>query len=204
MPFNSYQFLFLFLPVVVLGYFALSRFGRLPAVIWLVLASIGFYAFARVDSLAIILPSIVLDYLIARTLARLDESRRRVRAGLLGLGIVANVALLGYFKYRDFFLDTTNLVFGSHFAFGALILPLGISFITFQKIAYLMDVYSGQVKPGGFLDFLLFTLFFPRVVAGPIVHYQEVMPQFDRSPIRWVPTDIAVAICLFSMGLFKK
>ena len=204
MPFNSYQFLFLFLPVVVLGYFALGRFGRLPAVIWLVLASIGFYAFARVDCLAIILPSIVLDYLIARTLARLDESRRRVRAGLLGLGIVANVALLGYFKYRDFFLDTTNLVFGSHFAFGSLILPLGISFITFQKIAYLMDVYSRQVKPGGFLDFLLFTLFFPRVVAGPIVHYREVMPQFDRSPVRWVPTDIAVAICLFSIGLFKK
>jgi D-alanyl-lipoteichoic acid acyltransferase DltB (MBOAT superfamily) len=204
MPFNSYQFIFLFLPAVVLGYFVLGRFGRLPAVVWLVLASIGFYAFSRVDSLAIILPSIALDYLIAWGLERLDESRHRLRAGLLALGIGANVAFLGYFKYRDFFLDTTNLVFGSHFAFGALILPLGISFITFQKIAYLMDVYSGQVKPGGFLDFLLFTLFFPRVVAGPIVHYQEVMPQFDRSPIRWVPTDIAVAICLFSMGLFKK
>ena len=204
MLFNSYPFIFLFLPVVVLGYFAFGRLGRLPAVVWLVLASIGFYAFSRVDSLAIILPSIVLDYLIAWGLERLDESRARMRAGLLGVGLAANIAFLGYFKYRDFFLDTTNLIFGSHFAFGSLILPLGISFITFQKIAYLMDVYSGQVKAGGFLDFLLFTLFFPRVVAGPIVHYQEVMPQFDRSPIRWVPTDIAVAVCLFSMGLFKK
>jgi alginate O-acetyltransferase complex protein AlgI len=204
MLFNSYPFILLFLPAVVLGYFVLGRLGRLPAVVWLVLASIGFYAFTRVDSLAIILPSIVLDYLIAWGLERLDESRARMRAGLLGVGLAANIAFLGYFKYRDFFLDTTNLIFGSHFAFGPLILPLGISFITFQKIVYLVDVYSGQVKASGFLDFLLFTLFFPRVVAGPIVHYQEVMPQFDRSPIRWVPTDIAVAICLFSIGLFKK
>jgi len=204
MLFNSYQFIFLFLPIVVLGYFVLGRLGRTAAVVWLVLASLAFYAVSRVDSLAIILPSIVLDYAIGQALERLDESRSRMRATLLGIGIVANIAFLGYFKYWNFFLDTANLVFGTHIAFCSLILPLGISFITFQKIAYLMDVYSGQVKGVGFLNFLLFTLFFPRVVAGPIVHYQEVMPQFDRSTIRWVPTDIAVAICLFSMGLFKK
>jgi alginate O-acetyltransferase complex protein AlgI len=204
MLFNSYQFIFLFLPIVMLGYFVLGRLGRTTAVVWLVLASIAFYAVSRVDSLAIILPSIVLDYLLGRALERLDDSRSRLRATLLAFGIAANVAFLGYFKYRNFFLDTANLVFGTHIAFGSLILPLGISFITFQKIAYLMDVYSGQVKGVGFLNFLLFTLFFPRVVAGPIVHYQEVMPQFDRSTIRWVPTDIAVAICLFSIGLFKK
>ena len=204
MLFNSYQFIFLFLPIVVLGYFVLGRLGRTTAVVWLVLASLAFYAVSRVDSLAIILRSIVLDYAIGQALERLDDSRSRMRATLLGIGIVANIAFLGYFKYRNFFLDTANLVFGTHIAFGTLILPLGISFITFQKIAYLMDVYSGQVKGVGFLNFLLFTLFFPRVVAGPIVHYQEVMPQFDRSTIRWVPTDIAVAICLFSMGLFKK
>jgi D-alanyl-lipoteichoic acid acyltransferase DltB (MBOAT superfamily) len=200
MLFNSYQFIFLFLPIVVLGYFVLGRLGRTTAVVWLVLASLAFYAVSRVDSLAIILPSIVLDYAIGQALERLDDSRSRLRATLLGIGIVANIA--GYLVPE--LLDTANLVFGTHIAFRALILPLGISFITFQKIAYLMDVYSGQVKGVGFLNFLLFTLFFPRVVAGPIVHYQEVMPQFDRSTIRWVSTDIAVAICLFSMGLFKK
>src|SRR5262249_46595830 len=94
--------------------------------------------------------------------------------------------------------------FGTQFGFGPLILPLGISFITFQKIAYLMDVYAGQTKGGSFLDFLLFTLFFPRVVAGPIVHYEETMPQLARPSFGFVPTDVAVAVCLFSIGLFKK
>jgi D-alanyl-lipoteichoic acid acyltransferase DltB (MBOAT superfamily) len=205
MPFNSYQFIFLFLPVVVIGYFVLGRVGgRTPAVLWLILASLGFYALSRIESLAIILPSIVLDYLIGRALQRLEDSKHGIRAALLWVGIAANIVFLGYFKYRNFFLDTSNLVLGTHFYFGPLILPLGISFITFQKIAYLMDVYSGQVKGGGFVDFLLFTIFFPRVVAGPIVHYQEVMPQFAQPAFRWVPTDVAVAICLFSIGLFKK
>ncbi len=205
MLFSSYEFIFLFLPVVVIGYFVLGRLGgRTPAAIWLVLASIGFYALSRIESLAIILPSIVLDYLIGKGIERRDDSKRVMRATLLGVGIAANIAFLGYFKYRNFFLDTSNLLFGTHFAFESLLLPLGISFITFQKIAYLMDVYTGQVKGGGFLDFLLFTLFFPRVVAGPIVHYQEVMPQFDRPTFRWMPSAVAVAICLFSIGLFKK
>ena len=205
MLFTSYEFIFLFLPVVVIGYFVLGRLaGRTPALVWLVLASIGFYALSRVHSLAIILPSIVFDYLLARGLEHLDESKRALRASLLAVGVAANIAFLGYFKYRNFFLHTTNLLVGTHFAFRPSILPLGISFITFQKIAYLVDVYTRKVKTGGFLDFLLFTLFFPRVVAGPIVHYQEVMPQLSRPTFRWVSTDVAVALCLFSIGLFKK
>lgn len=205
MLFSSYEFIFLFLPVVVVGYFVLGRVGgRTPALVWLILASIVFYAVSSIESLAIILPSIILDYVIGKGIERVDDSKRAIRAALLSVGIAANIGFLGYFKYRNFFLDTSNLLFGTDFAFGPLILPLGISFITFQKIAYLMDVYSGQVKEGGFLNFLLFTLFFPRVVAGPIVHYQEVMPQLARPTFRWVPIDIAVAICLFSIGLFKK
>src|SRR5262245_54272987 len=114
MLFNSYEFIFLFLPVVVIGYFALGRLGgRTPALVWLILASIGFYAWARVDTLAIILPSIVLDYLIGRGLQRVDPSKSKLRATLLGVGIAANTAFLGYFKYRNFFLDTTNLLFGT-------------------------------------------------------------------------------------------
>ncbi|MEO8132700.1 MAG: MBOAT family O-acyltransferase [Betaproteobacteria bacterium] len=156
------------------------------------------------DSLAIILPSIVLDYLLGKGIENADVSRRKLRATLLCVGIAANIAVLGYFKYWNFFLDTSNQLFATDFLLTRLILPLGLSFITFQKIAYLMDVYTGEVKGGGFMNFLLFTLFFPRVVAGPIVHYQEVMPQLTQPTVRWVPTNIAVGICLFSMGLFKK
>jgi len=205
MLFSSYEFIFLFLPVVVISYFVLGRLGgRTPAHVWLVFASTGFYALSRVHGLALILPSIVVDYLIGRGLERVDESKRALRASLLGVGVAANIAFLGYFKYRNFFLHATNVLFGTHLAFGPLIPPLGVSFITFQKIAYLVDIYTRQIKAGGLLDFLLFTLFFPRVVAGPIVHYQEVMPQLSRPTFRWVYTDVAVALCLFSIGLFKK
>ena len=149
-------------------------------------------------------PAVDRSRLSDREKHRASDVRRAIRATLLGIGITANIAFLGYFKYWNFFLDTSNLLLATHFSFEQLILPLGISFITFQKIAYLMDVYLGQAKSGSFLDFLLFTLFFPRVIAGPIVHYQEIMPQLSSPTFRWVSTDFAVAICLFSIGLFKK
>src|SRR5262245_14728958 len=110
MLFSSYEFIFLFLPLTVIGYFILGRLaGRTAALVWLVLASIGFYALSRVESLAIMLPSIVLDYLIGKSLERVGGSKRAIRATLLGVGIAANITFLGYFKYRNFFLDTWNV-----------------------------------------------------------------------------------------------
>jgi alginate O-acetyltransferase complex protein AlgI len=205
MLFNSYEFIFLFLPITVMGFWLMLRFlGRSSAVSWLLLASIAFYAYANLKSLAIIAPSILLDYGIAKLLLRLDARSERLRKALLIFGIAANVLFLGYFKYKNFFLDTANALFATHFALTQFLLPLGISFLVFQKIAFLADVYSGEVKAVGFVDFLLFTLFFPRTIAGPIIHYQEVLPQIAAVTPGRFRTDLAVGICLFSIGLFKK
>jgi D-alanyl-lipoteichoic acid acyltransferase DltB (MBOAT superfamily) len=128
----------------------------------------------------------------------------RIRTILLTMGVVANIALLGYFKYRNFFLDSLNSIFSTHFSFTNLLLPLGISFLTFQKIGFLADVYSRQVKSVHLSDFLLFTLFFPRTIAGPIVRYNSIVPQFENVAHVSRRADLTVGICLFSIGLFKK
>ena len=166
--------------------------------------SLVFYACASLQSLVIIIPSILLDYAIARALLTLDDSRHRLRTALFVIGIAANIAFLGYFKYKNFFLDTSNILFATDFALTKTILPLGISFLTFQKIAFLSDVQSGQLKTVPLSDFLLFTLFMPRTVAGPIVHYEEVMPQLSRVELRSLASNLAVGVLLFSIGLFKK
>ena len=205
MFFNSFQFILVFLPAALVGYWILMWLaGRTAAVGWLLLASIVFYASGSLMSLAIIAPSIILDYLIARAMLRRKPFETRLRTLLFAAGIAANIAFLGYFKYKNFFLDTANTLFATHFELTKLILPLGISFLTFQKIAFLADVQSGQVKDVRLFDFVLFTLFFPRTIAGPIVHYGEVMPQLSEIQPRSMKTDVAVGICLFSIGLFKK
>lgn len=205
MPFNSYQFIFVFLPATLGGFWLLAKLSsRTAALGWLILASACFYAYASPMSLAIIAPSILLDYLLATVLLRTDLSRERRRTIVFAAGVIANVLFLGYFKYKNFFLDTANTVLATHFELTKVILPLGISFLTFQKIAFLADVKSGQVASVRLLDFLLFTLFFPRTVAGPIVHYNEIMPQLVDTTPRSFNTNVAVGVCLFSIGLFKK
>lgn len=205
MPFNSYEFIFVFLPASVAGFWLIARHtGRAPAIVWLLLASAAFYVYAGATNLAITTPLIVLNYLIARAMLRLTLSRERLRRVLFVAGVATNVAFLGYFKYTSFFLETANTLLATHFDLKPLILPLGISFITFQNIAFLCDVQSQQVKAFRFFDFLLFTLFFPRAIAGPIIHYEEVVPQLVNIKPRRFMTDAAVAVSLFSIGLFKK
>ena len=205
MPFNSYEFIFAFLPVTVLGFWVLHQVrGRGAALVWLLLASAVFYAYASPEGLLTILPSILLDYAIARALLQLGASRLRLRRVLVFVGVAANVAFLGYFKYRNFFLDSLNTALATHFEIVRVLLPLGISFLVFQKLAFLADVYVGEVKSVRLREFLLFTLFFPRVIAGPIVHYREVMPQLTSAPEERWKVNVAVGICLFSIGLFKK
>jgi alginate O-acetyltransferase complex protein AlgI len=205
MPLNSPEFLLAFLPLTVLGYWLLSRLQcRLWAVGWLVLASTLFYARASLMSLALLAPSILFDYGIAQCLLRTAPSKQRVRRLLFISGVTANVLFLGYFKYRSMFLDTTNELFGTHFDTIRLLLPLGISFLVLQKIAFLADVQSGQVRAAPLLEYLLFTLFFPRTIAGPIIHYEEVAPQLRQRPNDGALTHISVGLCLLSIGLFKK
>ena len=206
MLFNSYEYILVFLPVTVLVFLALGRSSRSMALGWLILASVAFYAWWRPLNVAIMAPSIAINYALARVLLGLagDAARARRRGLLLGLGIVFNVCFLDYFKYANFAVSVTNDLSGQDFVFHQVILPLGISFITFQKIAFLIDVAGGRIKAFTLRDYLLFVLFFPQLIAGPIVHYGETMPQFHRASCRFDKTLYAVGITLFCFGLFKK
>ena len=123
---------------------------------------------------------------------------------VLWLGIAFNVAFLGYFKYVDFVRGSVNDVFGTNLVLKHIILPLGISFITFQKIAFLIDVQAGRVKSFALQDYCLFVLFFPQLIAGPIVHYREMVPQFHSDSVRFDKENLSVGLTLFFFGLFKK
>src|SRR5262245_26310883 len=206
MLFNSYEFLFAFLPLTVAGFFVLGTRSRDWALRWLILASLGFYAWWRPANVLIIAPSIVINYIAAKALLRLieDDKWRRWSSIILLLGITFNVAFLGYFKYIDFLSSTINDVFGTNLILTYVILPLGISFITFQKIAFLIDVHAGRVKSVSFQDYCVFVLFFPQLIAGPIVHYREMMPQFRSAPCRFDKENVAVGLTLLCFGLFKK
>lgn len=206
MLFNSYEFIFAFLPVTLAGFFLLGSRERRWALAWLVLASLVFYAWWRPLNVLIIAPSLLFDFAVARGLARLRADRSktgRVR-WLLTAGIVFNVCFLGYFKYVNFFVGAVNDLADTHFVFNNVILPLGISFITFQKIAFLVDVHAGHIKSFTFAEYCLFVLFFPQLIAGPIVHYREMMPQFQAASCRPDGSNLAVGVTLFVLGLFKK
>jgi alginate O-acetyltransferase complex protein AlgI len=206
MLFNSTEFLFVFLPVTLAGFYLLGPNSRASAIHWLILMSLVFYAWWRPVNVLIIGPSIAVNYAIARILLRLNDStdRRNVSKAVLLLGISFNVIFLGIFKYTDFVTGTINDVFGENLVLRHIILPLGISFITFQKIAFLVDVQAGQVKSFTLREYCTFVLFFPQLIAGPIVHYREMMPQFDATPCRFDKENFAVGLTLLSFGLFKK
>jgi len=114
------------------------------------------------------------------------------------------VVFLGYFKYIDFLATSANDLVGTHFVLTQVVLPLGISFITFQKIAFLIDVHGRRIPSFSFREYCLFVLFFPQLIAGPIVHFREMMPQFRQTPCRWDKENMAVGLSLFVFGLFKK
>lgn len=207
MLFNSYEFIFAFLPLTLLGFFLAGRWSRPLALYWLSAVSLFFYAWWRPVNVLIIAPSIAVNYLLARLLLRL-VSQGPPRLGharaVLALGIVFNLCFLGYFKYINFLGIVAHDLAGVNFGLVEVVLPLGISFITFQKIAFLVDVYGRRVQaftPG---SYALFVLFFPQLIAGPIVHYREMMPQFEKADCRFDSGGFAVGATLFVFGLFKK
>ena len=209
MLFNSYAFLLVFLPLTLLGRVLLSRLGsRRAIVLWLVACSVVFYGVWNPLSLTIITPSLLVNYLLARWLrhcvAQEQPAAQRRATWLLAAGIVFNVCFLGYFKYRNFFVESSNLLLGTQGALIEVLLPLGISFITFQKIAFLVDIRVGAIDRFDAIDFLIFVFFFPQLIAGPIVHYREMVPQFNTMSIRLRAEDLAVGMGLFAIGLFKK
>jgi D-alanyl-lipoteichoic acid acyltransferase DltB (MBOAT superfamily) len=192
--------------VTLAGFLLLGRVSRNFALGWLIVASLAFYAWWRPINVPIIAVSVLVNFTLAWLMQRLaaDARRARLRTALLVFGIVFNVAFLGYFKYTNFFVTVLNDTTGTNFVLSQVILPLGISFITFQKIAFLVDVHSGRVESFTLRDYLLFVLFFPQLIAGPIVHYREMMPQFHRNPCRFDKEALCVGLTMICAGLFKK
>ena len=205
MLFNSYEFIFAFLPLVAAMFFALGRFSHTWALRWVIVASLFFYGWWRPLNVLIILPSVLINFLLARLLQRLGERGNcRPAQIVLLVGIAFNVAFLGYFKYSNFLVGSINDAFGTQMVLARVILPLGISFITFQKIAFLIDVQAGRIESFTLQDYCLFVLFFPQLIAGPIVHYREMMPQFHRVSCRFDQENVSVGLTLLAFGLFKK
>lgn len=206
MLFNSYEFILVFLPATIVGFLLLGSRSKAFALGWLIIASVFFYAWWRPFNVVIIGPSIIINFLLARSLLPLarDESRAPLRTLILAVGILFNVGFLGYFKYANFVVNVANDASGSNFVLEQVILPLGISFITFQKIAFLVDVAGGRIKSFTTRDFFLFVLFFPQLIAGPIVHYRELVPQFQQVSCRFDSVMFSAALTLFCFGLFKK
>jgi len=204
MLFNSYIFIFAYLPVVLAVFYALGYRERSWALAWLILASLVFYAWWRPLNVLLIAPSILINYGAAQGLVRLRGERPAAARALLLAGIAFNLCFLGYFKYLNFFRGTINDVFGANLILTQIVLPLGISFITFQKIGFLIDLHAGRIDKVRLFDYSLFVLFFPQLIAGPIVHYREMMPQFQAANCRFNSENAAVGLTLFFLGLFKK
>lgn len=204
MLFNSYEFIFLFLPITFAVYFLLNRFRLLKASIsWLALASLFFYSYWNIANLPLMLGSILYNYTVGTLLGKKHLSIGK--KPLLVFGIATNLAFLGYYKYVDFFIGNANVLFSTKLEFLHLVLPLGISFFTFTQIAYLVDTYRGESKEYNFINYILFVTFFPHLIAGPILHHKEMMPQFESveaKQINW--RNIAHGLLLFAIGLFKK
>lgn len=203
MVFSSYVFILAFLPVVLLGYFLLSHLKNgIYQRLFLIAASLFFYGYYNVWYLLLIVASIAFNYLFARLIGRFPGKKAKT---FLILGILFNVLLLGYFKYFDFFVENVNRITGANFALRHIVLPLGISFFTFQQLSFLVSVYRGEEEVGRLRDYCLFVTFFPQLVAGPIVLYSEMIPQFREEKRRYFqPESFAKGLYLFAFGLFKK
>lgn len=208
MLFTSYEFVLCFLPCVLIAVLGATALGsRSVSKALLFAASLVFYAWWDPPYVLLLIAILLFNFGIGSWLIRTadDERLSRRRLAMLVFGLTANIGTLVYFKYRNFFLEQLGTVAGHHFVLGKIILPLGISFITFQKIAFLVDAYSAKIKRLSFLDYGLFVSFFPQLIAGPIVHHREVMPQFEASTsLRYVARTIPIAITFFVIGAFKK
>ncbi len=204
MLFNSYPFLFVFLPVTLIGYEIAGRFHRRAVVAWLALASLAFYAYWKPIFLLLLLSSIAFNYLAASLIRRQIPNSISSRAWLW-MAIGVNLAALCYFKYLFPLLRYSDHRAGWHHHWANVALPLGISFFTFTQIAYLVDLQQGIATQQDPFSYVLFVTFFPHLIAGPILHHKDIMPQFQQNRrYRLQFNDLAVGATWFTMGLFKK
>ena len=222
MLFQSYIFIFLFLPIVLIGYYGLNHIGKdRLAKIFLMLSSFAFYAYASFNYVILLAGSILVNYGIVQWISSckqetgkpeqdtkeqstLKKVQKKTR-WILALGIALNIAFLFYFKYYGFFLENINQIFGDNFVSGHVLLPLGISFFTFQQITILVDTYRGEAQITSFLDYALYISCFPHLLSGPITLAGEMIPQYQDPSRKKIDFEyIKQGIILFTIGLFKK
>ncbi|MGC4014510.1 MAG: MBOAT family protein [Luteolibacter sp.] len=210
MLFNSYIYLLLFLPVTLIGFLLLQRAPIRVAFGWLVAMSLVFYGWWNPEPkepwtpfyVLLILGSCIGNYFFGRYLS--GHKHTPQGKGILTLGVIANLGLLGYYKYAGFLVGLFQGVTGAPHDIPHIVLPLAISFFTFLQIAYLVDAYRGETEEYHFTDYLLFVTFFPHLIAGPLVHHKEMMPQFARKKAAGRSLDLSVGLTILAIGLFKK
>ena len=205
MSFTSLQFIFVFLPLAYLGFVLAHRYGGAQqAINLLAVVSLVFYAMFGSQLLLILMISMIFNFSAGNVIACLGKHPKVAKNLLVG-SVVVNLALLGYLKYTNFFVDLTNQISGTGFAHFNIAVPLGVSFFTFVQIGYLIDAYNGQLLKHDFARYIVFTAFFPCVTAGPLVMQREMMEQLEdpKSPAFDVRR-VTIGLTMFAMGLFKK
>ena len=205
MLFNSYEFIFLFLPITLIIYFTLNRYGKNNvAKGWLVIASLYFYSYFHLSYLYLILTSIIINYFIGNKLNHKSLTGKERKIWMI-IGVIFNLGLLGYFKYYDFFVENINIIFRTNFTLLHILLPLGISFFTFQQLSFIIDSYNEKSMKYDFLSYCLFVTFFPQLIAGPIVLPNEMLPQFEDKRNKLINYEnMNRGLYMFSIGLAKK
>lgn len=204
MLFNSYIFVLIFLPVTIVIYEISKRyFTREIAFIFLILFSLIYYAYWKVSYLPILLLSIIFNFYSGKFLSK--QKNKKIKKITLIVSIIVNLTALGYYKYASFILNNISTLYGTEYNSLNIVLPLAISFFTFQQIAYLVDAYRGEVKEYSFTHYCLFVTFFPQLIAGPIVHHKEVLPQFMNKAAKLFDQKLFwLGLMQFILGLSKK
>lgn len=204
MLFNSYIFILAFIPLCLLGYFLFNKFEKYNIAQGFLLGmSLWFYGYFNIFYLFIIIASILINFGLYKLIDKFQGTSKT--KPLMILGVLVNLGLLGYFKYTDFFISTVNGIFKTDIPLLHILLPLGISFFTFQQVSFIVDAYRGDIPKYGFLQYASFVAFFPQLIAGPIVTHDELVPQFlDKNKKQFNPDNLASGLFMFTIGLSKK
>ncbi len=207
MIFSTYSFIFVFLPIVFFTYRVLTVFKlHTVAKLWLVLASLYFYAQGAGEFMLMFVAAILFNYTIGTSIMHAGgQHAQRTKRLLLTIGLAGNIAFLGYYKYSNILIENINMLTNGNLSFTNIVLPLGISFFTFQFIAYLVDCYKGHIEEYSILNYLLFITFFPQLIVGPIVHHKEMIEQYDNERVTLFNAhNFMLGVFLFSIGCAKK
>ena len=206
MLFNSHVFILAFLPIVLAGFFLLARVSSTrPARLWLLAASFVFYGWWSWSYLGLLLISVLFNWTIGELIRSTRERDPRSARVIAAFAVAVDLAILGYFKYATFIVGNVAALSGLELALDGVVLPLAISFYTFQQIAYIVDVLRRRARRYALFDYMLFVSFFPQLIAGPIVHHHEMLPQFERrETYRFHDEAVAAGVAFFVLGLVKK